>query len=502
MKRFLPKSALDRVRFIYKGELGQVMDLDKIPEGLGGKSQYNLQAQGWPDSTVERYSFALKTSPTTTMAVPTPMTIPTTTNPTTKTKNQKNGTLSEKVSSKALEHPRLAAATPTERQSEDEVTVEADEYVPPEDYMDDEDQFEKEAYDQEKQKPFELYLTDHRTGRLNPPNLHSSHRNSALGLVTTETRPDDNMSPLYCSPLLTHTSRPRLGTNASERSYSAQLQQHHFRRLSQTRALADRHKAKEALLGRNLSGPSPTQSKTSNETKSEVKTGGLNATESPDLVEATLTTCQASSVDRADKPNGISVSAYDQQNPMFGYPVVMVPKSSLATNIPSDHLSHIPQEIRFTSTQQSVIVPLYGRRRKRDLIKTLFLLGIMRLVGIKDWISALWTDVWRLVWGLLVLRRWWGSMSYDSQRGRSERLPDTPSSGLTRERQLQSTRYQSTRATAQASSSTELVAMNDWIWLILSLLVVRDGWSWAVLHIWDQAKKAIRVVWGRIDRAR
>lgn len=198
------------------------------------------------------------------------------------------------------------------------------------------------------------------------------------------------------------------------------------------------------------------------------------------------------------KKTGLAISAYDKmKNPMFGYPAVCVADEAVAIEAEEDGTTSSTKPrvgVMYASRPTQTIVPLHGRRRKRDLVKTLFLLGILRIVGLRDWFVTFTTEVGRLFWGLLYLRRWFSSMS-DAEalgRGRSgmyargrRDVPLTPTSGLTRQLEM-------SRDPTTAKRGNALVSQDDWTWLLLGLLVVRDGWGKIFVNAWDSTRKGFR----------
>jgi len=207
------------------------------------------------------------------------------------------------------------------------------------------------------------------------------------------------------------------------------------------------------------------------------------------------------------KKTGLAISAYDRmKNPMFGYPTVVIPATATpVTTISPGSIStssttrHSQQAVMYATNRESKIVPLHGRQRKRDLVKTLFLLGILRIVGLRDWCVSLASELGRLFWALLFLRRWWSSMNVpdNHDRGRfgmyakgRRDVPLTPTSGLAREVEM-------TRQASTVHRGGAMVSKDDWIWLFLSLLVVREGWGKMFANAWDSTRRGLRTAVGR-----
>jgi len=224
------------------------------------------------------------------------------------------------------------------------------------------------------------------------------------------------------------------------------------------------------------------------------------------------TVLQAARLENPARKTGLAISAYDKmKNPMFGYPAMSVPDgaaeaiSVVRAQEPgmSTPTSTAPQiGVMYPSQPSQTIIPLHGRRRKRDLAKTLFLLGILRIVGLRDWFVSFTSEVGRLFWGLLFLRRWFSSMS-DAEalgRGRSgmyargrRDVPLTPTSGLTKQLEM-------TSGSPTVKRGNALVSQDDWTWLFLSLLVVRDGWGRIFINAWETTRKGFRAAVGKSRR--
>ncbi|WWD06086.1 hypothetical protein V865_004171 [Kwoniella europaea PYCC6329] len=130
--------------------------------------------------------------------------------------------------------------------------------------------------------------------------------------------------------------------------------------------------------------------------------------------------------------NGQVVGEYDTSNPWFGYPAIKVPSSSL------------------TGGKSYSIRPKYARNRKRDLIKTLLFLFMLRLQSLRYTVERyLGLDV------LFVSRPNVGR--YMGGIGPQEGLLSTSATGMGKEMILRKEK--------------------DWWWMIIGFLLLRGSWS-------------------------
>lgn len=119
---------------------------------------------------------------------------------------------------------------------------------------------------------------------------------------------------------------------------------------------------------------------------------------------------------------------YTSQNPWFGYPVVRVPAGDGYT-----------------------IRPRYGRNRKRDLVKTLLWLFLMRLQSMRDGFErALGLDKLR------ALSSRWSSGKREVARTPSQGLVDTAE---------------------EKRALVKRTGKHDWIWMLVGFLLVRGTWA-------------------------
>lgn len=133
------------------------------------------------------------------------------------------------------------------------------------------------------------------------------------------------------------------------------------------------------------------------------------------------------------------VSAFSSTNPWFGYPAERVPDSS--------------------QPGLTVLRPRYPRNRKRDLVKTLLFLFMLRLQA--------WRDAFERLLGLNHLRTWTAS-TVQGQLGRTKAL--TPDEGLMRTAQVK-------RAGAGDAIMRSGYWERDWVWMVIGFLLLRGTWT-------------------------
>ena len=205
------------------------------------------------------------------------------------------------------------------------------------------------------------------------------------------TRPDLRSRP----PLRIHGIPSHLTSDQQVRSYSGQLQLHHAQRL-------------EELDNQAPIPPHPAESQFV-ETVAETESRG------PPVDSST----------EGARP----ISAYSRSsNPWFGYPAILIPDVSHPGSV--------------------LIRPRYRRNRKRDLVKTLIFLFVLRLQS--------WRDIVERTLGLH-RRGLWHLRDYEAKN---------PSEGLV----------------MSASSRTMLISRSrvlskDWIWMVMGFFLLRGTWT-------------------------
>lgn len=205
-------------------------------------------------------------------------------------------------------------------------------------------------------------------------------------------------------PLRVHGIPSHLASDQQVRSYSDQLQQHHAKRL-------------EGLDGRAMvlpDNPVRAPEATEQNLDPELESQSSSATTSPE----------------ESRP----ISAFSRSsNPWFGYPALIVSDTSHPGTI------HIR--------------PRYPRNRKRDLVKTLLFLFMIRLQSWRDTFERM-LGLYRLPsWGLRTVAR-------------------TPSEGLILSAGKSISRKRGPLAVTR-SRDTE----KGWIWMVIGFLLLRGTWT-------------------------
>ena len=197
-------------------------------------------------------------------------------------------------------------------------------------------------------------------------------------------------------PLRIHGIPSRLTSDQQVRSYSDQLQLHHAQRLEKLDS--------QALM----TSPHPAESQ-------PVET----------QVERESRVSSAYSSQQDARP----ISAFSRSsNPWFGYPAILIPDASHPGSV--------------------LIRPRYRRNRKRDLVKTLLFLFMLRLQS--------WRDLFERNLGLNRLASW-------RSRGHEAK---NPSEGLI----------------MSATSGKGLIVRSravdkDWIWMVIGFILLRGTWT-------------------------
>lgn len=127
------------------------------------------------------------------------------------------------------------------------------------------------------------------------------------------------------------------------------------------------------------------------------------------------------------------------QNPWFGYPAIRVPDSS---------------------SDGSVLRPRYSRNRKRDLVKTLLFLFVLRMQSLRAWLEK--------ALGIRALC----SLAVGRSSSRNFNKATGPVEGL----QRQSLQERSRSLTMDGPEK-------DWLWMAVGFLLLRGGWARMLLLV-------------------
>ena len=252
---------------------------------------------------------------------------------------------------------------------------------------------------------------------LRPAILESNLTSRAGILATQSTRP----------PLRLHGIPKHVMGDMDARSYSDQLQRHHAEGLGRYAAASP--PAVEAL-DREI-GPPRAFISPSSPREADIPEGqGSRADQSPVKRELTPPTLVV------EESHDIPTYATNS-NPWFGYPAIRVPDP----NRPGS----------------SSVRPRYARNRKRDLVKTLVFLFLIRLQSIRDAIER-----------FLRLDR---LASWINGRARIADKRLSPAQGL-----LQSAKERQTPAGLTMGKEIVQAKEKDWVWMIIGFLLLRGTW--------------------------
>ncbi len=231
---------------------------------------------------------------------------------------------------------------------------------------------------------FQLYLSPSRAAHVDL--LLDSEDDTDTESASTQTKTKQRTKSFASFKSVREGFAPRSSLLSSEegRSYSALLQSHHAQGLNQlTPQALDLDPIPPTPVLPLVVNPDQQLSQPSTPT-----TPPENVTDSDDSVVKVIPLSIAHSSARGWLP----VAAFDRAlNPMFGYPAIYQP----------DRLySHSPQNVNNNNVGGigSVLKPRYGRKRKRDLVKTLLFLFLLRLSSLRVWLEGLIGRLQGTVW--------------------------------------------------------------------------------------------------------
>lgn len=215
-----------------------------------------------------------------------------------------------------------------------------------------------------------------------------------------------------------------LGTDDA-RSYSDRLQQHHAKVLETYRDTG----VAEHLSGRRVVSPSPIRARPpggASESQSGLSQPGVTPSgdEDPRTPRPDSLNDDESISTAAPGARAISAFATDA-NPWYGYPAVR---------------------------SGDTVRPRYNRNRKRDLVKTLLFLFILRIQS--------WRDAFERWLGLNKLGTW-GRLPRPGYEG-----PKDPATGLV-----------SSSSPGRAGDLVKQSTEKDWIWAVITFLLLRGTWT-------------------------
>ncbi|KAJ9127849.1 hypothetical protein QFC24_000133 [Naganishia onofrii] len=263
------------------------------------------------------------------------------------------------------------------------------------------------------------------------------------------------------------------------RSYSASLIRHHAQVLTRNRRTSGLStEVTAALTGseqpidsgeeeHNALAPQSSASTTARETDNDARSS-MQPTVS-DESDSTHTRRR-----RIELP----ISAYDRMmNPMFGYPVLQTVSTS-GTNL------------------AGMLRPRYGRKRKRDLAKTLVFLFLLRLDHFRRWIGQASTHFVGLLLTMIGLGGWFKSRNEAEElRGTVYGLPRGKTYGRRNpEQAFALARHNYTLQGLDTINSRELAAaQGDWLWMVITIVLVRGSWGRLLLSTLEELRRVRRV---------
>lgn len=168
----------------------------------------------------------------------------------------------------------------------------------------------------------------------------------------------------------------------------------------------------------------------------------------------------------------LPISAYDRMmNPMFGYP-------ALQTVSTSGH------------NLAGMLRPRYGRKRKRDLAKTLLFLFLLRMDSFRRWIGQATTNLVASVLAMIGL----GGL-FKAQSDQSNQRGDQRTHGRRNPEQafaLARHGYAS-QGLGRSNIGDMAAAKGDWLWMVLTIVLVRGSWGRLLLSTLEELRRVKRV---------
>ncbi|KAJ9108799.1 hypothetical protein QFC21_000119 [Naganishia friedmannii] len=261
------------------------------------------------------------------------------------------------------------------------------------------------------------------------------------------------------------------------RSYSASLIRHHAQGLTRNRRTSG--------LSAELTAAANSDEQPINHRHKEhdpPETRSLGSTTARETDSDAQSSMQPTVSDESDSTHTrrrrieLPISAYDRMmNPMFGYPVLQTVSTS-GTNL------------------AGMLRPRYGRKRKRDLAKTLVFLFLLRLDHFRRWIGQASTHFAGLLLGMIGLRGWFKSRNqaeelrgqvYDMNGAKWRRNP---------EQAFALARHSYALQGLDSINSRELAAaQGDWLWMVITIVLVRGSWGRLLLSTLEELRRVRRV---------
>jgi hypothetical protein len=254
------------------------------------------------------------------------------------------------------------------------------------------------------------------------------------------------------------------------RSYSASLTRHHAEVLTRNRRpSAERH------IGNKVDGAEslPLEQNDITSVASTLdQTDQEHSSDTQSLAAPTISTQSDDSTQR--RRIELPISAYDRMmNPMFGYPAMRTVSTS-GVNL------------------AGMLRPRYGRKRKRDLVKTLLFLLLLRLDTLRRWIGQATPNFVASVIASLGLGGWFGPGhgAYDSRDGPITHGRRNPEQAFALARHNYGYPNQ---ALGKGNMGELASARGDWLWMVITIVLVRGSWGRLLLSTLEEMRRVRRV---------
>lgn len=168
----------------------------------------------------------------------------------------------------------------------------------------------------------------------------------------------------------------------------------------------------------------------------------------------------------------LPISAYDRMmNPMFGYP-------ALQTVSTSGH------------NLAGMLRPRYGRKRKRDLAKTLLFLFLLRMDSLRRWIGQATTN---LVASVLAMIGLGGLLRTKSDEHRTGQQATHGRRNPEQAFAMARHGYASQGLGRSHNIGDMAAAKGDWLWMVITIVLVRGSWGRLLLSTLEELRRVKRV---------
>lgn len=258
------------------------------------------------------------------------------------------------------------------------------------------------------------------------------------------------------------------------RSYSASLTRHHAEVLIKNR----RTSALSAEVSPDVDGLAmPDEQAQRNEPiDGDSETSTYEQTEMEHGSDGQSTTAPTSSILSEETSHRrrveLPISAYDRMmNPMFGYP-------ALQTVSTSGH------------NLAGMLRPRYGRKRKRDLAKTLLFLFLLRMDSFRRWIGQATTN---LVASVLAMIGLGGLFKAKSEEYNQRGGPRTHGRRNPEQAFALARHGYASQGLGRSNIGDMAAAKGDWLWMVLTIVLVRGSWGRLLLSTLEELRRVKRV---------